>query len=110
MKLHQPLILVLVLAATVRAGDGPPAREIHRLIDELDHPVYRIRLAAEQTLAGMGERAVPALRQALRRPVSLETERLRQLLLAPHDPVAYDAHFNGWHWVYSTIVHAQTFQ
>src|SRR5262245_49877493 len=103
------LLAVFFVAVAVRAGDAPVG-DIQKLIDELDHPIYRIRLAAEQTLAGMGERIVPALRQAVRRPVSLEAERRLQSLLAPYDPLAYDAHFNGWHWVYSTIVHAQTFE
>src|SRR5262249_20207587 len=110
MRSHNVLLAAILAVSAAIAGDVPRGTDVQRLIDELDHPVYRIRLAAEQALAGMGERAVPALKQALKRPVSLEMERRLTRLLSRYEPLAYDAHFNGWHWVYSSIVHAQTFE
>ena len=104
------LLVALVGNGGSRAGDLPAASDVQKLIEELDHPIYRFRLAAEQALGAMGERAVPALKQALKRPVSLETEQRLTRLLARYEPLAYDAHSNGWHWVYNSILHAQTFE
>jgi hypothetical protein len=110
MRIHHALLVAVLAVSAVPAEDAPRGTDVQKLIEDLDHPVYRFRLAAEQALAGMGERAVPALKQALKRPASLEMERRLTRLLARYEPLTYDAHFNGWHWVYSNIVHAQTFE
>jgi hypothetical protein len=110
MRTHRAFLVAVIAVSAGMAGESPRRADVQKLIEELDHPVYSIRLAAEQTLAGMGESAVPALKQALKPPVSLEMERRLTRLLSRYEPLSYDVHFNGWHWVYSTIVHAQTFE
>src|SRR5262245_18049662 len=97
MRIHQALFVAALAVSAVSAGEAPREADVQKLIEELDHPVYRIRLAAEQALAGMGESAVPALKRALKRPVSQEMERRLTRILSRYEPLAYDAHFNGWH-------------
>ena len=104
-------VLSALLLTTFGVAD-PPASEaaVRKLIRDLDHPRYQVREAAQRELTRLGQPVVPALRQALKDPPSAEAaERLRQLLAAL-GPLTIDAHGPGWHWVYGTIAHAQSFE
>lgn len=98
--------LFLFLYSSVASAQPSPIR----LIDDLNHPRAKVRDAAFDELVRLGDKAVPALLEALRNPPSAETRDRIHLLLAKRRPSEFDADFNGWHWVYSTIAHAQTFE
>ena len=100
------VILIVLLGNSVANAQPSPIR----LIDDLNDPRPKVRDAAFDELARLGDKAVPALLEALRNPPSAEARDRIHLLLAKRRPSEFDADFNGWHWVYSTIVHAQTFE
>ena len=102
--------LFVGIVTSVAQEPTPSHAQVEKLISELDHPRFRDKERAYQELARMGDRAVPALRSALVKPGSAEACERIHVLLAMRRPSEFDAHFNGWHWVYSTIAHAQTFE
>jgi hypothetical protein len=102
--------LFLGFVTTVAQEPIPSPRQPEKLILDLDHPRFRDGDSAYQELVRMGDKAVPALRNALVKPGSAEARDRIRVLLALRRPSEFDAHFNGWHWVYSTIAHAQTFE
>jgi hypothetical protein len=111
MKLSLILANVLFVAIAAYAQQpASPATDPLRLIDDLDHPRFRDREAAFQELVALGDKAVPALKNALLNVRSPVVRDRIHILLAMRRPSEFDADFNGWHWVYSTIVHAQTFE
>src|SRR5262245_39233632 len=102
--------LLLLLGVSLAGAPAPSAKTVPQLIAELDHEKFGVREQAQRELARRGEEVVPALRQALKNPASLEQARRLQRLLALYRPTVYDAHADGWHWVYSTIAHAQALE
>jgi hypothetical protein len=54
---------------------------LRELLGRLDNRQYRVRLAAQDALRKLHREAVPALRQALQRPTSLEARRRLERLL-----------------------------
>jgi hypothetical protein len=102
------LFLGFALSAAQEPISSPKQPE--KLILDLDHPRFRDREAAFEELVRMGDKAVPALQSALLNPNSAQARDRIYVLLALRRPSEFDAHFNGWHWVYSTIAHAQTFE
>ncbi|MCI0462495.1 MAG: hypothetical protein L0Z62_36555 [Gemmataceae bacterium] len=102
--------LFVLVGASLSLGQPASPERIQRLINDLDSPQFRVREAAVRELKQLGEQAVPALEKALKMPASEEVGRRIQQLLAPYRPAVFEAHFNGWHWVYSIIAHAQTFE
>src|SRR5262249_5078481 len=107
MKPWLVLAVLFVLGATsASSGQEASPGRIRRLLNDLDSPQFRVREAATRELRQLGEQAVPALEEALRRPASQEVARRLGRLLAPYRPAAFEAHSNGWHWVYSSIAHA----
>src|SRR5262245_21130403 len=102
--------LSLLVGASLSLGQPASPERIQRLINDLDSPQFRVREAAARELRRLGEQAVPALEQALKKPASAEAGRRIEQLLAPYRPAVFEPHFNGWHWVYSIIAHAQTFE
>jgi hypothetical protein len=101
--------LFVLGGSSLSLGQPPSPERLQRLLNDLDSPHFRAREAAEHELGQLGERAVPALEKALQRPASQEVARRLERLLAPCRPAVFEAHSNGWHWVYSRIAHAQTF-
>ncbi|HYT95192.1 MAG TPA: hypothetical protein VEL76_41125 [Gemmataceae bacterium] len=100
----------VLLAVSLSMAQPPRPENVKRLIDDLDSPVFRIREKAQAELVRLGEDIVPMLREALKKPASLEASRRLRAVLALYPPEEIEAHSNGWHWVYSSIVHAQTFE
>jgi hypothetical protein len=56
------------------------AKQVRRLIADLDSPEYAVREAAQKKLASFGEQAEPALRHALEAKPSLETRKRLEAL------------------------------
>lgn len=108
MKLKSLLVYILIVLPALAQQPAPPNPA--RLIGDLDHPSWRIKEAAFLELRQLGDSAVPALQSALNSGCSDSAREKIALLLSLRRPNAFDADFNGWHWVYSTIVHAQTFE
>ena len=75
------------LKARLRPAVDPDAQQVARLLADLDSARGKVRDAASRQLARMGERAGPALHEALARPGSLEFRRRIELLLAKLDGV-----------------------
>lgn len=99
-----------VTCAGVAQQPAPLTKSADRLIDDLDHPRWRVRRDAFDELRRLGDAALPALQEALRNVRSDDVGAQLITLLAMRKPSEFDADFNGWHMVYSTIVHAQTFE
>lgn len=89
---------------------APDTKQIQKWIDDLDNASFQVRENGLNELIRAGEGIVPALEAALRKSPSPEAGRRLQSILARYRVPSYDADFNGWHWVYGGIVHAQTFQ
>lgn len=102
--------LFLGFVATVAQEPIPSLRQPEKLILDLDHPRFRDRDSAYQELFRMGDSAVPALKNALIRPGSAEARDRIRVLLSLRRQSEFDADSDGWHWVYSRIAHAQTFE
>ena len=111
-------ILLLALLATLFVGLAGPPRSaavpayrdrVAKLIADLNDNNFRVREAAQKELIRLGGEALPDLRKALRNAPSVEAARRIEAILALVAPV-YEAHSNGWHWVYQGIAHGQTFQ
>ncbi len=60
-------------------------KAVAHLLADLNHAGARVRDAASRQLERLGERAAPALRRALAKPVSLEVRRRVELLLTKLD-------------------------
>jgi hypothetical protein len=90
--------------------DAQPGKSPSRLIDDLDDPRFKIREEAYRELERLGDAAVPALLQALKKPTSVEQRDRLFILLAKRRPSEFDADFNGWNWIYNGIAHLQTFE
>src|SRR5262249_39276181 len=65
----------------------PDPKLLARLIADLDDDRYRVRRQAARELANLGELAKPALRRAFAGPLSLETRRSVDRLLAEVPPL-----------------------
>ncbi|MCI0640419.1 MAG: hypothetical protein L0Y70_15210 [Gemmataceae bacterium] len=102
--------LGLILFGLGHAGEPARIDQIEKLVADLDSPVFRVRESAQNELIRLGDAALPAVKRAMEQARSNETLMRLRRVLAAHRPTAYDAHFNGWHWVYSIIAHAQTFE
>jgi hypothetical protein len=76
-----PQQAVALLRGRLRPAAAVDSRHIARLVADLDHARYAVRQRAEQALAKLGDRAEPALRQALEGQPSLEMRRRVVLLL-----------------------------
>jgi hypothetical protein len=64
---------------------APQQRQVDRLITELDSDEFEVREKATADLDKLGESAVPAMRQALKKKPSPEVARRLETLLQPHD-------------------------
>jgi hypothetical protein len=110
MKRILSTVAVAVVVSMALGQEPARTKSPEQLIDELDDIKFRVRDAAFDELARMGDKAAPALHAALGNPKSIEVRDRLMLLLAMRKPSEFNADFNGWHWVYSWIVHAQTFE
>jgi hypothetical protein len=106
MNMKQYLTLASILLVALPASAQDPLR----LIEDLQHPRYKVRDAAFDELARLGDKAAPALLNALRKPPSPEVRDRLHVLLAKRRPSEFDAHANGWHVVLGPVVDAQTFE
>jgi hypothetical protein len=102
--------MILLVGVVALVQGQPGATRAERLIDELDHPRFRVRDEAFQELLRQGDAAVPALVQTLKKPSSAEQRDRIHVLLAKRRPSEFDADFNGWHWSFGWIAHVQTFE
>jgi WD40 repeat protein len=76
-----PKSVVPFLQERLRPADPIDTKRIERSIADLDAGQFRVRQAAGQQLEQLGERALPALRQALERKPTLEVrQRIDELL------------------------------
>lgn len=102
--------VLLSLALPARSVPVPTAKErIDRLIKDLDHDNFRVREEATRELLRIGLDAIPALKETLtRNPPEESAQRIRKLLQTIN-PV-FEAHSNGWHWVYADMAQGQTFK
>jgi len=105
--------LPLVAASSgMSAAEPAPeklAARIERLIEQLDDNQFKVREAATAELLRIGVPAMPALRRAFAESSSAEVRcRARKLMdtIAPR----YEGHSAGWHWIYRSISHGQSFQ
>jgi WD40 repeat protein len=73
-----------VVSFVARQLQPPPvdAKEVRRLIDELDSDTFAVREKATRRLEALGAAALPALRDALAKGPSLEVRRRLEKLLA----------------------------
>jgi len=77
---------VAFLSEHVRPVPEPDAKQIRRLIDALDSDQFSVREKAQKELGGLGNAAMPALREALKNNHSAEVRRrLERLLAGPLD-------------------------
>jgi hypothetical protein len=77
----QPAQAVPFLKKRVAPAKTPDAKEMSRLLDELDSPVYSRRERAMKELEALHESAAPALEAALKENPALEVRRRLQQLL-----------------------------
>jgi hypothetical protein len=77
-----PTQSVPLLAKALRPVPSVEAKQLARLIEDLDRPEFKTRSQAEAELTKLGELAQPALRRALDRGPSLETRRRLEAVLA----------------------------
>ncbi|HWG47170.1 MAG TPA: hypothetical protein VN688_30680 [Gemmataceae bacterium] len=85
------------------------ADRIARLIAQLDDDRFKVREAATKELKQIGAPAEAAVRLCLTESSSPEVRlRARDILrvIAAH----YTGHSAGWHWIYGSIAHGQTFR
>ncbi|HEY7424695.1 MAG TPA: sigma-70 family RNA polymerase sigma factor [Gemmataceae bacterium] len=78
----EPKQTVPLLRARLYPAKTPSAKELRRLLADLDHAQFERREAATKRLAELGELAQTALREALQRQPSLEVRRRIDNLLA----------------------------
>jgi RNA polymerase sigma factor (sigma-70 family) len=71
-----------LLRDRLRPAKAPPADDLRRLIDDLDHVEFARRETATKRLAGLGDGAEAALRKALQGQPSLGARRRIEHLLA----------------------------
>jgi WD40 repeat protein len=83
-----PAGTVEFLQARLKPVTGPPATAIADLVARLGADDFAARQTAQLHLAKLGAGAVPALRQALANPGSLEQKRRLEQLLRELDPSA----------------------
>ncbi len=101
------LFCIALPAATVPA---PNSRDrINRLINDLDHDSFRVREEASRELLRIGVDALAALREALAKKPPEEAARRIRSILQTINPI-YEAHSNGWHWVYGDMAQGQSFK
>lgn len=103
-------LIAILIPAALFAVPAPKLNErIAQLIADLNSDNFRTREAAHRELLQFGPDAVPALKDALARgPAEDATRRLKTVLQTIH-PV-FEAHSNGWHWVYENLAQGQTFK
>jgi RNA polymerase sigma factor (sigma-70 family) len=80
--LGRPSAAVADLGKRLRPVLAVDSKRLAQLIAELDSPRFPVRARAEKELEGLGEVAVPACREALRRGASAEASRRLERLLA----------------------------
>lgn len=84
-------VLVLVACAWVPAAEAPdPAAEIQQLIADLDSNQFEVREKASTRLLALEEKALPALREALRGKPSLEKLRRLEAIVTRTEQVLLD--------------------
>jgi hypothetical protein len=103
-------ILICGVSVNAMAVPAPNAQvRIERLIKDLDNDSFRVREDAMRELLRLGVDAVPALKEALTKKPSEEVTRRVKQILQTINPV-FEAHSNGWHWVYGDMAQGQTFK
>lgn len=85
------------------------ADRVARLIAQLDDDRFRVREAATKELKQIGSPAEKALRRALTESESAEVRRRAADILRVI-ATRYEGHSAGWHWIYGSIAHGQTFR
>jgi WD40 repeat protein len=79
-----PAQAVPLLRDRLRPAVALPTDEVHRLLEDLDSPLFRRREEVSRRLAELGEEAEPAMRQALANKPSAEArQRLERILAGP---------------------------
>jgi hypothetical protein len=78
----RPEQAVALVRNRLRPAQPPPAAEVRRLLADLDAPEFERRESATKRLAGWGDTAHAALREALRGKPSAEVRRRLEGLLA----------------------------
>lgn len=77
-----PQQALAILRARVRPIEALPAEPTRSLLADLDSKEYKVRQSAERKLQELGERAEPALQQAIKTNPPLEKKRRIESLLA----------------------------
>jgi hypothetical protein len=85
------------------------ADRIVRLIAQLDDDRFKVREAATKELKQIGSPAEKAVRRALTESESDEVRRRAADILRVI-ATRYESHSAGWHWIYGSIAHGQTFR
>ncbi len=81
-----PRRAVALLAGRLAPIAPPPAELLQRLLRDLGSDAFAVRQPAERQLRQLGERAEPALREALRQERTIEPKRRTEALLAALSP------------------------
>jgi hypothetical protein len=82
---------------------------VPRLIAQLDDDRFGVREAATKELKQIGSPAEKAIRRALIESESAEVRRRAADILRVI-ATCYEDHSAGWHWIYGSIAHGQTFR
>src|SRR5207245_874239 len=75
------------LEKTLRPVRAADPKQAAALLRDLASPKYAVRESATKALEDLAEGAAPAIREALRGPLSLETSRRLGLVLEKLDPL-----------------------